>query len=103
MVTKTKNRVTKVEDNLWDMHGQLSDMISTLYKMENKLPKTKYEDTLERMRELILHLDNAYFTIEHQLSKELLEDAYYSKELDLSLSHHRDVNQGNLYEESKAK
>ena len=94
MKTKTKNRVTKVEDALWDMHGQISDMMNTLYEMQHKLPKTKYENTLDKMEELMLHLDNAHYTIERELltdSSLLLEDAYYSNELDTSLTHHREV------------
>lgn len=96
METKTKNRVTKVEDALWDMHGQLYDMINTLFEMQQKLPKTKYENTLEKMEELMRYLDNAHYTIERELNWDgydslLLGDAYYSNELDTSLRHHREV------------
>jgi len=95
MKTKTKNRVVKAEDALWDMHGQLSDMMNTLYEMQHKLPKTKYENTLDKMDELMRYLNNANFTIEYELNCNytslLLEDAYYSNELDTSLTHHREV------------
>ena len=91
MKTKTKNRVTKTEDALWDMHGQLSDMMNTLYEMQHKLPKTKYEDTIESMEEISRYLDNAFYTIEYECSKYLLEDAHFSNELDTSLTHHREV------------
>jgi len=95
METKTKNRVTKVEDALWDMHGQIYDMINTLFEMQHKLPKTKYENTLEKMEELMRYLDNAHYTIERELndnySSLLLGDAYYCNELDTSLRHHREV------------
>ena len=95
MKTKTKNRVVKAEDALWDMHGQLLDMMNTLYEMQHKLPKTKYENTLDKMEELMLYLNNANYAIEYELNSNytslLLEDAYYSNELDTSLTHHREV------------
>jgi len=68
MKTKTKNRVVKAEDALWDMHGQLLDMMNTLYEMQHKLPKTKYENTLDKMEELMLYLNNANYTIEYELN-----------------------------------
>lgn len=107
MKTKTKNRVVKAEDALWDMHGQLSDMMNTLYEMQHKLPKTKYENTLDKMDELMRYLNNANYTIEYELNCNhspslLLEDAYYSNELDTSLTHHREVkNKLDKYEEDQ--
>ena len=95
------NRVTKAEDALWDMHHQISEMINTLYEMQNKLPKTKYENTLESMEEIMLYLDNAYCVIERDCQELLLEDAYYADDLD-TLSHHRDVKERlDKYEKEK--
>ena len=101
MKTKNKNRVTKAEDSLWDMHHKISEMTNTLYEMQNKLPKTKYENTLESMEEIMRSLDNAYYIIEKECIEYLLEDAYYNNELD-TLSHHKDVKEKlDKYEEKE--
>jgi len=89
--TKTKNRVTKVEDALWDMYNNITDMTNTVYEMQHKLPKTKYENTLEKLEEIMRYLDNAFYTIEYEATRELLEDAYYSNELDVSRTHHKEL------------
>lgn len=101
MKKKTKNRVTKVEDSLWDIYNQLTDITNKLFDMKLRLPKTKYEDTLEKIEEAILHVDNCQYTIEKECTEYLLEDAYYNNELD-TLSHHKDVKEKlDKYEEKE--
>ena len=96
MTKNTKNRVKKAEDTLWDMHHQISEMMNKLHEVQNKLPKTKYVNSIESMEEISRYLDNAFYTIEYECSKYLLEDGSFSNELDLSLLHHRDVKELSL-------
>tara|TARA_B100000242_G_scaffold116341_1_gene81244 strand:+ start:366 stop:695 length:330 start_codon:yes stop_codon:yes gene_type:complete len=90
MKTKTKNRVTKIENSLWDIYNQLTDITDKLFDMKLRLPKTKYEDTLEKIEEAILHADNCQYTIEKECTEYLLEDAFYNDELQDS-PHHKEV------------